>query len=186
MAADWTVDGVDYTALKSLKGNGDGKGYLVTDIVPNCTDIVMMKFKPATVSSSYPGAYFCARNASSSGMFTCYRPSNKIRLDRSASNTTSTGTISTSYEYLLTADYGRRTATIIQDGSSSDLFGQMLGGDASYTVGSPLAFFALHKDLDQDTFSAFERGYIYYFELYDSNTNLTHCLLPAQRNTDGV
>jgi len=188
-AADWTdANNVTYTALKSLKGNGDGKGYLVTDIVPNCTDIVMMKFKPATVSSSYPGAYFCARNASASGMFTCYRPSNKIRLDRGASNTanqkTSTGTISTSYEYLLTADYGRRTATIVQDGSSSDLFGQMLGGDASYTVGSPLAFFALHKELAG--FNSFERGYIYYFELYDSNTNLTYCLLPAQRNTDSV
>lgn len=188
-ADDWTdANNVTYTALKSLKGNGDGRGYLVTDIVPNCTDIVMMKFKPATVSSSYPGAYFCARNASANGMFTCYRPSNKIRLDRGASNTanqkTSTGTISTSYEYLLTADYGRRTATIIQDGSSSDLFGQMLGGDASYTVGSPLAFFALHKELDG--FNSFERGYIYYFELYDSNTNLTHCLLPAQRNTDSV
>ena len=190
-AADWTdADDNTYTALKSLKGNGDGKGYLVTDIVPNCTDIVMMKFKPATVSSSYPGAYFCARDASANGMFTCYRPSNKIRLDRGASNwanqKTSTGTISTSYEYLLTADYGRRTATIIQDGSSSDLFGQMLGGDASYTVGSPLAFFALHKGLEQTSFNSFERGYIYYFELYDSNTNLTHCLMPAQRNTDSV
>ena len=190
-AADWT-DATDptitYTALKSIKGNGDGKGYLVTDITPNCTDIVMMKFKPATVSSSYPGAYFCARDANASGMFTCYRPSNKIRLDRGASSTsnqkTSTGTISTSYDYLLTADYGRKTATIIQDGSSSDLFGQVLGGADSYTVGSPLAFFALHKNLDG--FSTFERGYIYYFELYDSNTNLTHCLLPARRDSDSA
>ena len=100
LAADWTdATNGTYTALKAIKGNGDGHGYLVTDIVPNCTDIVMMKFKPATVSSSYLGAYFCARNASANGMFTCYRPGNKIRLDRGDSNTanlkTSTGTIST-------------------------------------------------------------------------------------------
>ena len=43
-AADWTdATNGTYTALKAIKGNGDGQGYLVTDIVPNCTDIVMMK-----------------------------------------------------------------------------------------------------------------------------------------------
>jgi len=189
-AADWTDANdptVTYTALKSLKGNGDGKGYLVTDITPNCTNIVMMKFKPVSASS----ALFCARDASANGSFTCYHSysssQNKIRLDRGANSTsnqkTSTSALSTSYDYLLAADYGRKTATIVQPGSNTDLFdSNPLGGDDTYTVGSALVLFAMHKN--QDGYSNYGRDYIYYFELYDSSTNLTHCLLPAQRDSD--
>ena len=192
LAADWTdANNVTYTALKSLKGNGDGKGYLVTDITPNCTNIVVMKFKPVSASS----ALFCARDGSANGSFTCYHSysssQNKIRLDRGANSTanqkTSTSALSASYDYLLTADYGRKTASIVQSGESTDLFGNNpLGGDDTYTVGSPLVLFAMHKNLGSSTYGNYGRDYIYYFELYDSNTNLTHCLLPAQRDSDSA
>ena len=184
-ADDWTdANNVTYTALKSIKGNGDGQGYLVTDIVPNCTNIVMMKFKPVSASS----ALFCARDKDAKKQFACYHSysssKNSIRIDRDTSQQTSTSTVSTSSDYLFVADYGRKTATIVQSGLNTDLFGKALGGNDTYDVGSPLVFFAMHKNCSG--YGNYGRDYIYYFELYDSNTNLTHCLLPAMCNSDSV
>ena len=184
MAADWTVDGVDYTALKSLKGANSG--YVVTGITPLCTNIVKMKFQPVAAV----GALFCARDASASGMFTCYHSTQdgSIRIDRGAKSTnnqkTSNSKVSTRNDYLLTADYGKKTATIVLSGGGVDLFGKALGGADTYTVGSTLALFAMHSN--HKSYSSYGTDYIYYFELYDSSGNLKHCLLPAQRNTDGV
>ena len=184
MAADWTVDGVDYTALKSIKGANSG--YVVTGITPLCTDIVKMKFQPVAAV----GALFCARNASASGMFTCYHSSTdgSIRIDRgavsSSNQKTSNSKVLTGNDYLLTADYGKKTATIVLSGGGVDLFGKALGGADTYTVGSTLVLFAMHSNLKN--YSSFGTDYIYYFELYDSSGNLKHCLLPAQRNTDSV
>ena len=184
-AADWTdANNVTYTALKSLKGNGDGQGYLVTEIVPNCTDIVMMKFKPVSASS----ALFCARDKDAKKQFACYHSysssKNYIRIDRDTSQQTSTSTVSTSSDYLFVADYGRKTATIVQSGLNTDLFGKALGGNDTYDVGSRLVFFAMHKNCSG--YGNYGRDYIYYFELYDSNTNLTHCLMPAKCDSDSV
>ena len=184
MAADWTVDGVDYTALKSLKGANSG--YVVTGITPLCTDIVKMKFQPVAAV----GALFCARNASASGMFTCYHSSTdgSIRIDRgavsSSNQKTSNSKVSTGNDYLLTADYGKKTATIVLSGGGVDLFGKALGGADTYTVGSTLALLAMHSN--HKSYSSYGTDYIYYFELYDSSGNLKHCLLPAKRDSDSV
>ena len=184
-AADWTdANNVTYTALKSLKGaNG---GYVATDITPLCTDIVKMKFQPVAAA----GALFCARDASASGMFTCYHSTadGSIRIDRGAKSTsnqkTSTSKVATGNDYLLTADYGNKTATIVLSGGGADLFGKALGGADTYTVGSTLALFAMHSN--HNSYSSYGTDYIYYFELYDSSGNLTHCLLPAQRDSDSA
>ena len=186
-AADWTDandPSVTYTALKSIKGANSG--YVVTDITPQSNDIVRMKFQPVAAA----GALFCARDASASGMFTCYHSTadGSIRIDRGAKSTsnqkTSTSKVSTGNDYLLTADYGNKTATIVLSGGGADLFGKALGGADTYTVGSSLVLFAMHSNLKN--YSSFGTDYIYYFELYDSSGNLTHCLLPAQCNTDSV
>ena len=104
-AADWTdANDNEYTALKLLKGANSG--YVVTGITPLCTDIVKMKFQPVAAV----GALFCARNASASGMFTCYHSSTdgSIRIDRGAGSgsnqKTSNSKVSTGNDYLLTAD----------------------------------------------------------------------------------
>ena len=185
-AADWTdANNVTYTALKSLKGANSGY-VVVTNITPLCTDIVKMKFQPVAAV----GALFCARDASASGMFTCYHSSTdgSIRIDRGAKSTsnqkTSNSKVSTGNDYLLTADYGYKTATIVLSGGGVDLFGKALGGADTYTVGSPLVLLAMHSNLK--SYSSYGTDYIYYFELYDSSGNLTHCLLPAQRDSDSV
>jgi autotransporter-associated beta strand protein len=145
-----------------------------------------MKFQPVAAV----GALFCARDASASGMFTCYHSSNdgSIRIDRGtkklSNQTTSNSKVSTGNDYLLTADYGNKTATIVLSGGGVDLFGKALGGANTYTVGSTLALFAMHSN--HKSYSSFGTDHIYYFELYDSSGNLKHCLLPAQRNTDSV
>ena len=186
-AADWTDandPAVTYTALRSLKGANSG--YVATDITPLCTDIVKMKFQPVAAA----GALFCARDASASGMFTCYHSTadGSIRIDRGAKSTsnqkTSTSKVSTGNDYLLTADYGNKTATIVLSGGGADLFGKALGGADTYTVGSSLALFAMHSN--HSSYSSYGTDYIYYFELYDSSGDLTHCLLPAQRDSDSA
>ena len=186
-AADWKdAEGNEYNALKYLKGNG--AAYIITDITPSCTDIVKMKFK---LGADAAGALFCARDGSANGSFTCYHDysasQNKIRLDRGLNKTFNqkkSTSLSKEQDFLLTADYGRKNATIVQDGSSDDLFGSNpLGGDDIYTVGSSLVFFAMHKNLSIS--GSYGSDYIYYFELYDSDAKLKNCLLPAERN-DGV
>ena len=184
-AADWTdANDNEYTALKLLKGANSG--YVVTGITPLCTDIVKMKFQPVAAV----GALFCARNASASGMFTCYHSSTdgSIRIDRGAGSgsnqKTSNSKVSTGNDYLLTADYGKKTATIVLSGGGVDLFGKALGGADTYTVGSSLALFAMHSN--HKSYSSYGTDYIYYFELYDSSGNLKHCLLPAKRDSDSV
>jgi len=186
-AADWTDANdptVTYTALRSLKGANSG--YVATDITPLCTDIVKMKFQPVAAA----GALFCARDASASGMFTCYHSTadGSIRIDRGANSTsnqkTSNSKVSTGNDYLLTADYGNKTATIVLSGGGADLFGKALGGADTYNVGSHLVLFALHKNLA--SVGTYGTDYIYYFELYDSSGDLTHCLLPAQCDSNST
>ena len=64
--------------------------------------------------------------------------------------------------------------------------------DSSYTVGSPLMFFASNASGTSiaDNIAANKVGNngacaIYWFQLYDSSTNLIHNLMPAERDSDG-
>ena len=186
-AADWT-DATDptitYTALKALKGNGSG--YIFTDITPVYTNIVKTRFKPAAVTSASSGALFCARDSSAGNQFTCYRNSAKIRLDRYNQQRNCSDSVST-VETKLVADFGRNAVwlndtkqTLMTTSSSSPSAADW--ATTEYTVGSALAIFAMHKNLS--SLGSYGRDYLYYFELYDADTNLTHCLLPAQRNDD--
>ena len=89
-AADWTdANGNTYTALKYIKGNGNGSSTggprIITDIRPAGTDAVKLKFMPTTVSGSE--CLFCTRNSKTgsnvqSDAFSGFRIGNKIRIDR--------------------------------------------------------------------------------------------------------
>lgn len=182
MAADWTVDGVDYTALKAIKGNASG--YIVTDITPVYTNIVKTKFKPYSTASG-EGGLFCARGNKGANSFTCYRNKGTLRLDRKDQQRNCSDSVSAE-ETKLVADFGRNSVWL--NDNKQTLKSTSSGGAAAdwntteYTVASALAIFAMHNTLS--SFSNTSPDYLYYFELYDTNTNLTHCLLPAQRGTD--
>lgn len=173
-AADWTVDGVDYTALKAIKGNASG--YVVTGITPTSTDVVKMRFKLTATSGN--STFFCARSGSSD-MFSCMRTvaSNKkctIRLDRKNKNGYVNATYDTSTEYLLDANFDTKEVRL--NGNASTVSDWTTD---SYTVGSVLYFFALHSN-GTPTVNYYGNDYLYYFELYDSTGKLKCCLLPAQ------
>ena len=172
-AADWTVDGVDYTALKAIKGNASG--YVVTDITPTSTDVVKMRFKLAATSGK--STFFCARSGSSD-MFSCMRTvaSKKctIRIDRKNKNGYVNATYDTSTEYLLDANFDTKEVRL--NGNASTVSDWTTD---SYTVGSVLYFFALHSN-GTLTADYYGNDYLYYFELYDSTGKLKCCLLPAQ------
>ena len=186
-AADWTDatdSSVTYTALKSLLGNNNG--YVITDITPAGSDIVKMKFKtPSAVN--WGGSLFCARTSGSAGQFTCYQNSAKLRIDRhTVQGTTSSNVLVANTDYLLTADFGGSVFKL----DDSVLSFTKAYDTTQYDVGSPLVLFAMCTYSDSATthvsIASGTRGrdYIYYFELYNSSGNLTHCLLPARRNDD--
>lgn len=176
-AADWTgEDGNTYTALEYLQGNGNG--YVPTDILPSCTDTVKMYFKtPSSLTTLQ--ALFCARGTGTSKSFVgCMDGGNgkKLRIDRNNKVARSSAeAFAESTQYLLEADFNNRVVKL--NGSEVSI---MLG-TGSYTVGSYLVLFAL---CDNEKISTDYRGQhtLYYFELFDCDGNLKNCLLPAMDN----
>lgn len=81
-AADWTdVNNVTYTALKTLKGNGDG--VIITDIVPTSSDIVKFRFMPVTtIENNTYECFYCTRASNNANTFSSFREGGRIRLDR--------------------------------------------------------------------------------------------------------
>ena len=173
-AADWTgEDGNTYTALEYLQGNGNG--YVLTDILPSCTDTVKMYFKTPSPLTKLQ-ALFCARGSGTKNSFVgCMDGGNdqKLRIDRNSTVARSPAKeLVDSTQYLLEADFNNRVVKLNGSEVSIPL------GTGSYTVGSTLVLFAL---CDNEKISTDYRGQhtLYYFELFDCEGNLKNCLLPA-------
>ena len=186
-AADWTgEDGNTYTALEYLQGNGNG--YVLTDILPSCTDTVKMYFKTPSSGTLALNTLFSARNSQNKNNFSALLAYNnstrRIRVDR---NTVPSNPISTPIEthaYNIDTEYsmeiyfgiGTKDGTLKVNGSSVALTANL--GNGVYEVGSSLAFFALYNN---GNINSQYRGQhtLYYFELFDCDGNLKNCLLPA-------
>ena len=176
-AADWTgADGNTYTALEYLQGNGNG--YVLTDILPSCTDTVKMYFKtPSSLTKLQ--ALFCARSSALKDSFVgCMDGGNdkQLRIDRNKKDARSPAKeFAESTPYLLEADFNNKVVKLNGKEVSITL------GTGSYTVGSYLVLFAL---CDNEKISTDYRGQhtLYYFELFDCDGNLKNCLLPAMDN----
>ena len=181
-AADWTgEDGNTYTALEYLEGNGNG--YVLTDIKPHCTDTVKMRFKtPSSLTKLQ--ALFCARGTGTSKSFVgCMDGGNdkKLRIDRDGTaSRSSSKVLVTSTQYLLEADFNDRVVKL--NGSAVSFQPDLATG--IYDIDSALVLFAL---CNNSTISTSYKGQhtLYYFELYDSDGNLKNCFLPAV-NASGV
>ena len=175
-AADWTgEDGNTYTALEYLQGNGNG--YVLTDILPSCTDTVKMYFKtPSSLKKLQ--ALFCARGSGNDQSFVgCMDGGNdkKLRIDRNNKVARSSEkAFAESTQYLLEADFNNGVVKL--NGEVSITL-----GTGSYTVGSDLVLFAL---CNKETILTDYIGQhtLYYFELFDCDGNLKNCLLPAMDN----
>ena len=113
-AADWTgEDGNTYTALEYLQGNGNG--YVLTDIVPSCTDTVKMYFKTPSPLTKLQ-ALFCARGSGTKNSFVgCMDGGNdqKLRIDRNSTVARSPAKeLVDSTQYLLEADFNNRVVKL--------------------------------------------------------------------------
>ena len=177
--ATWTgADGSTYTALEYLQGNGNG--YVVTDITPLCTDTVKMRF---TTPSSLPllQALFCARVNNKSRLFAGFMDggnSKKLRIDRNTKQVRSSEFVfAEDSEYSMEVDFNNQTVKI--NGASITISPE--SGD--YTVGSTLALFAIWNGSTATTDYKGQHT-LYYFELYDSSGTLKYCFLPAKNASD--
>ena len=188
-AADWTdANNVTYTALKTLKGNGDG--VIITDIVPTSSDIVKFRFMPVTtIENNTYECFYCTRASNNANTFSSFREGGRIRLDRgqTASKTLcNTTALTLSNEFAVVANYGTAQAWI--NNTSQSLGANW--GTGTYTPAGPLVMFAAHTDgasVNADSVFAFPGSFhLFYFGLYDPDGNLKHCLLPAQRDSDSV
>ena len=206
-AADWTdANGNQYTALKSIKGNGSGSAggpRIITDIHPAGTDTVKLRFMPTTVSGY--DCLFCTRNSGSGAVntFSGFRTSSKIRIDRyhtTRHTTCLTTLLSANTDYALVADFNKGDVVGGEEDSAVSINGvwQVLSpggrtdgklGDVAYTPAGPLMLFASHtagSELSES--SPYDNSgsyYLYYFQLYSSTGALKHNLMPAQ-DANGV
>ena len=186
-AADWTgEDGNTYTALEYLQGNGNG--YVLTDILPSCTDTVKMYFKTPSSGTLALNTLFSARDSQNKNNFSALLAYNKdtrrIRVDRntvpsspiSTPEKTDAYNIDTEYSMEIYFGIGTKDGTLKVNGSSVALTANL--GNGVYEVGSSLAFFALYNN---GNINSQYRGQhtLYYFELFDCDGNLKNCLLPA-------
>lgn len=186
-AADWTgADGNTYTALEYLQGNGNG--YVLTDILPSCTDTVKMYFKTPSSGTLALNTLFSARDSQNKNNFSALLAYNKdtrrIRVDRntvpsspiSTPEKTDAYNIDTEYSMEIYFGIGTKDGTLKVNGSSVALTANL--GNGVYEVGSSLAFFALYNN---GNINSQYRGQhtLYYFELFDCDGNLKNCLLPA-------
>ena len=209
-AADWTdANGNEYTALKYIKGNGNGSSTggprIITDIRPAGTDAVKLKFMPTTVSGSE--CLFCTRNSKTGSnvqtdAFSGFRIGSKIRIDRFHSTrytTCNTTTLAANSEYALIADFNKGDVVGSAEDSAVSINGvyQVLSpqgrsdgklGYSAYTPAGNLMLFASHlSGSSLSASSAYDNSgsyYLYYFQLYSSSGVLTHNLMPAKNSSN--
>ena len=151
-----------------------------TGYTPACTDRVHIKVKFANTSGNK--CLYCSRTMSGSKIvrtFTCFAINNKFRFDRNTSNTSASPAISTTTDYMLTADGNTLVATV-NNGNSVNM------GSGTFTPGSPFVLFASHGARPGASTGAYFVGRFYYFRVFNSAGNLVREYIPARRSTDGA
>ena len=183
------VNGEEYLSLDYIVATGNQ--WIVTDIRPTCTDTVKMKFRLSTTGTQ---ALYCSRTTMTNNTFTAFYFENVVRSDRNTSaSTKGNTTLTTIDDTVFVADYTTRRFFV----NDIEQNVQMTAGE--YTPGSVLMLFASHtfsthaqaENLSPSVASDYvnNRGRyrLYYFELYDSNSEMPkHRLMPAQRRSDSV
>ena len=199
-AADWTdASGNEYTALKYIKGTATSQttdgGWFVLPIKPNGTDIVKMRFQLAT--TSWTQFLWCNRAGSSSSGYAKFGAyfyvTGYVQCQRNTGNTAgntkpSTGECSIEVNYNTLKFYVNGTeqlSSLVSGDFTPPAENTMLFASNIQTSGDTSNY------IIRDTIPAANvsnRGsyYLYDFQIYDSNTNLTHNIVPAKRDSDFV
>ena len=186
ISGDWAdAQGATYTALKSIQNTGGQ--WIVSDIVPTCTDIVRTKFKSCSTTGNR--TVWCARNSSNQNTFTGFALPAYFRLDRNATSspTKSDGQNPNTDDCYVWANYNTLAYSVA--GTAKTMVAASAG---DYTVGSVLMFFAsngsrktISASMTSSDIGNNEALAIYYFQLLDSTGALKHNLMPAERDSDG-
>ncbi|MBR4171428.1 MAG: SUMF1/EgtB/PvdO family nonheme iron enzyme, partial [Kiritimatiellae bacterium] len=178
------ANNTEYESLDYIKASGNQ--WIVTDIVPSCTDTVKMKFRLTTAGTQ---ALYCSRTAMTENTFTAFHIENVVRCDRNTNNsakgTTQPGIGS---DTILVADYDTRRFSV------NGIDQNVVLGEGNFTPGSKLMLFASHTKGSNlsagiaSTDVGNKGSYrLYYFELYASGSETPkHCLMPVRRKTDAV
>ncbi len=194
-AADWTDEkGNTYTALKYIKGNGSGGTggpYVITDVLPNCTDTVKLRFKLETVAGNE--CFFCSRATNGKNAndraFTCFRIGSNIRVQRTSSvQAESSAVFEEDSEYSASVDFNNGLSTtdaVKINGVGTDMSKAL--GTASY-IPTKMVIFASHSAgatvSASSSFSNKGSYYLYNFQRYTSEGELKNNFMPA-KNADG-
>ena len=180
-AADWTDDdGNKYIPLKYLKASGN-EWILIEDFSISCTDIVKMKFTP--VASSCQGLW-CSRISSDAQFSAFYSvdTNKKVSFYRRKTYLANNVKINANNDCSVVANYGTREFSV--NGELQTLSSTNFDGD--YGGIGPIMLFATYT-AGKPTGTTGNRAsyYFYYFELYDCDSKLKNCLMPA-KNGEGV
>ncbi|MBO7683697.1 MAG: autotransporter-associated beta strand repeat-containing protein [Kiritimatiellae bacterium] len=173
-----------YTQVPYIQANGNCQ--IRTGITPACTDKVEMTWRPIRVDVTEN--LWCSRSGTTSGQFTAFQVSNKIRIDRnagSAGQVTSAAALLVGTNYTIVADYAAGTCVVTNIADNTEVISVAMANTDAYDPGSELCLFGSHST-DPDTGYSNPAYYaLYSFKLLDSSGDLRLDLVPARRDADG-
>ena len=169
-----------YTQLPFVKASGQCR--VRTGLTPSCTDKAELTFELSTVSGNQN--LWCSR-ADGTGQFTTFMIADKVRFDRNATQTTTTGALVAAKKYTVTADYATGAGTVT-DADTGAAVTSVEMGTGEYTPASELCLFASHSSNVETGLDNFGSWTFYSFKLRDADGNLRCDLVPAWRAADGA
>ena len=169
-----------YMQLPFVKASGQCR--VRTGLTPSCTDKAELTFELSTVSGNQN--LWCSR-ASGAGPFTTFMIADKVRFDRNATQTTTTGALVAAKKYTVTADYATGAGTVT-DADTGAAVTSVEMGTGEYTPASELCLFASHSSDVETGLDNFGSWTFYSFKLRDADGNLRCDLVPAWRAADGA
>ena len=169
-----------YTQLPFVKASGQCR--VRTGLTPSCTDKAELTFELSTVSGNQN--LWCSR-ADGTGQFTTFMIADKVRFDRNATQTSTSGALVAAKKYTVTADYATGAGTVT-DADTGAAVTSVEMGTGEYTPASELCLFASHSSNVETGLDNFGSWTFYSFKLRDADGNLRCDLVPAWRAADGA
>lgn len=169
-----------YTQLPFVKASGQCR--VRTGLLPAGTDKAELTFELSTVSGNQN--LWCSRSGST-GQFTTFMIADKVRFDRNATQTSTSGALVAAKKYTVTADYATG-AGVVTDVAAGTTAASVEMDTDEYTPASELCLFASHTTDVETGLENYGSWTFYSFKLRDADGNLRCDLVPARLNSDGV
>lgn len=168
-----------YTPVEWIKASGTQ--WVNTKYTPAGTDKIEMKVNFEKTDTTQ--ALYCSRGTTTTtNTFTSFLVSGKVRVDRNnAAGASVDLAITAGKDYVITADYNARKATV-SDGTTTKELTNLT--DGTFTPGSPLSLFASHQAgtglTDFSEMGDWGSYTLYYVKIYDKNGNLVREYVPVK------